>query len=78
MDSIEYSQAVSARINALRQSAGLSILTLSEKSGVPRTTLDRKLNGHADFSVREVKAIAEALGTSALELTTVYTASIAA
>ena len=71
MDSIQYSQAVSAKVNQAREDAGLSVLSLSEKTGIPRSTLDRKIHGHADFSVREIKAIAIALNTSAANLTVI-------
>ncbi|MBT8161048.1 MULTISPECIES: helix-turn-helix domain-containing protein [Arthrobacter] len=35
---------------------------LAKASGIPRTTFDRKLDGHADFTLKELGQIAQALG----------------
>lgn len=44
---------------------------VSELSGIPRTTLRRKLEGKGKaFDLDELAAIAEALGVSVVELTT--------
>jgi len=34
---------------------------VARKAGIPATTFDRKINGKADFTLRELGAIAEAL-----------------
>lgn len=78
IDSIQYSQAVAAKVDAARETAGLSVLALSEQSGVARSTLDRKLKGVGDFTVREIKALATALGLTAADLTVIHTATAAA
>lgn len=78
MDSTTYSRKVAEKIETLRQAAGLSVKKLSEESLIPRNTLDRKLKGGGDFSVREIKAIATALKVSAAELTVIYDESTAA
>jgi len=35
---------------------------VARKAGIPTTTFDRKLNGHGDFTLRELGYIAAALG----------------
>lgn len=47
---------------------GLSINALAEKSLIPRVTLQRKINGGADFTVTEVHHIGKALGVKASAL----------
>ena len=37
-------------------------------AGIPSTTFTRKINGHADFTVNEIHAIATVLGTSSSAL----------
>ena len=43
-------------------SQGSSINALARDTLIPRVTLQRKLNGHADFTITEARRIAEALG----------------
>mgnify|MGYP001732051426 CR=1 FL=1 len=47
---------------------GLSIIVVARGIGIGRQTLSRKLNGHVDFSVSELTAIANFLGTTVAEL----------
>ena len=47
---------------------GMTRNKLSEKSGIPYSTLTRKLNGHADFTMRELGSIARALNLTLGEL----------
>lgn len=35
---------------------------IARKAGIPLTTFSRKINGHADFTIRELGSVAEALG----------------
>lgn len=35
---------------------------VARKAGIPMTTFDRKINGRSDFTLRELGAVAEALG----------------
>lgn len=72
MDSTTYSQRVSEKISNTRKAAGMSVKALSDQSAIPMTTLDRKLRGGGDFSIREIKALALALKTTAAELTLIY------
>jgi len=35
--------------------------SVARRAGIPLTTFSRKINGHADFTIRELGAIADAL-----------------
>lgn len=65
-------EATSARLttavaNALR-SAGLTQRAVSEQTGIPLVTLNRRLTGRSAFTVLELAAIAEVTGLSVVEL----------
>lgn len=77
MDSTSYAAAVATNVDQAIRDAGLSVLKVAEATGIPRTTLDRRLRskGFSAFSVAELKAIADALGTTAARLATVYATS---
>lgn len=51
-------------VKHLMDEAGLSVLSLAGLTGIPRTTLNRRLLDPQSFTVRELRAVAEALGTS--------------
>jgi DNA-binding phage protein len=74
MDSTQYAAAVAANVEKSIAAAGRSVLSVALETGIPRTTLDRRLrsNGVSPFSVTELKLIADLLGTTARDLTTVY------
>ena len=74
VDSTTYAAAVAAKIRTAIEEKGISVLSVATSTGIPRTTLDRrfKSDGAAPFTVREIKKIANILGISASELTTVY------
>lgn len=58
----ETASLVASRIDTSRKEAGLSELSLSEKTDIPYTTLRRKLRGHGKpFDVPEVVRIGHAL-----------------
>lgn len=57
-------QAVADRIARAIVDADLSKTKVSELSGIPRTTLDRKLRGGSDFGVQEVIVLAAVLDVS--------------
>lgn len=71
MDSTEYAAAVAANIQSAIKRAGKPVATLAAETGIPRSTLDRRLRSHglSPFTVREVKAIALALSTPAEPVT---------
>lgn len=54
---------VAARVRAAIDAAGLTLLGLSEATGIPRTTLTRRLSGVSSFTVEELEALARELGT---------------
>ena len=62
-------QQVAAGVVRAMQDAGLSEVTVSERSGIPRTTLKRRLAGHSAFNVAELAAIATVLGIAFTALT---------
>lgn len=70
MDSATYSALVAENVENAIEAAGRSVLSIAESTGIPRSTLDRRLksNGGSAFSVREVKAIAIELEVTAAEL----------
>ncbi len=76
MDSTQYAAAVAANVEtAINQATPRrSVQSIVLETGIPRTTLDRRLrsNGHSPFSVAELKLIADVLGTTANALSTVY------
>lgn len=75
VDSIEYAAAVADKTQAALASAGESVASASRKSGIPRSTLDRKFNsgkGIQALNVRELYDLAKVAGTSASALATVY------
>lgn len=53
--------ATAAKVEQARERAGISRLALSEATGIPRSTLIRKLNGHQSFTVGDIDVIAQAL-----------------
>lgn len=70
MDSTEYAAAVAANVDAAIRDGDKSVLSIAAKTGIPRTTLDRRLRsgGLSPFTVSEVKAIATALDITAASL----------
>jgi len=60
---------VAARVRDAIDSAGITHVGLSESTGIPRTTLIRRLNGFAPFTLEELEAVAHVLGTSVSDLT---------
>lgn len=61
MDSTDYSRRTTEAVNQIRREASISVLALSKATGIPSTTLDRKLRGIGEFTIREASAIAAAL-----------------
>ena len=66
MDSLtaRTAMAVEAAIDA----AGQSQLGVSDATGIPRTTLIRRLRGLSPFTIAELEAIAEVLGVTVSDL----------
>lgn len=74
MDSTGYAAAVADNVHRAIAGRSRSVLSVAEATGIPRTTLDRRLRsgGASPFSVSELKAIADELGITVRDLTTVY------
>lgn len=53
--------ATAAKVERAREDAGLSRLALSVETGIPRSTLNRMLDGKQSFSVEHIDLIAAAL-----------------
>lgn len=66
MDSLtgRTAMAVEAAIDA----AGQSQLGVSDATGIPRTTLIRRLRGQSPFTIAELESIAECLGVTVSDL----------
>lgn len=56
-----YPSRVAEAVREAITSSGVTIVWLCDITGIPRTTLVRRLGGHAPFSVAELDAIASAL-----------------
>lgn len=57
------------KLKEVRTAKGMSVLDLSEKSGVSRTWIWKIENGHTDnISVKVLLALAEALGVTVDEI----------
>lgn len=57
-----FSDAVAERVTAAITAVGETQLGVSEKTGIPRSTLMRRLSGVTPFNTDELDAIARALG----------------
>lgn len=60
--------ATEIRVEATRR--GTTLGALAANAGMTRQTLSTKLNGHTDFTLTDLRAIASALGTTAGTLLT--------
>lgn len=57
----DIARRVAAGVVRTMESKGCSEALLAMRSGIPRTTLKRRLDGHSAFNVAELAAIATAL-----------------
>jgi len=64
----ELSAAVAAEIRRLMALREISAYALSKQTGIPQSSLSRKLNGPAQFDLDDVQKIAVALSTDATTL----------
>ncbi|WP_167131962.1 hypothetical protein [Paramicrobacterium chengjingii] len=60
MDNESYDGIVGKAVRSAFDAAGFSVRSAALATGIPYTTLDRKLEGHTSFTVRELRAIAKA------------------
>lgn len=56
-----YQERVAATVAETIDRHGVKLVWLSDQTGIPRTTLDRRLSGKSPFTVAELDAIAAAL-----------------
>lgn len=59
---VSFSARVRRQVVAAMKDAGESRLSLAEKAGIARPTLNRSLDGHRPFNTDELDQIAKALG----------------
>jgi len=60
-------RAFADRVEASRANADIPVLKLAELTGIPKSTLQRKLKGVDEFSAGQLVAIATVLGCSAAD-----------
>jgi lambda repressor-like predicted transcriptional regulator len=58
------SRKVAAAVSAALGVAGISVLTAAEQTGIPRSTLTRRLTGTSPFTIVELELVANLLGQS--------------
>jgi transcriptional regulator with XRE-family HTH domain len=60
--------ATANNVVAAIEASGLTRQQVADLSGIPKTTLLRKLHGHASFTLDEIDRLARALGTTSANL----------
>lgn len=65
---MDITKATAARVSAAIESAGETVLGISQLTRIPRTTLIRRLDGLTPFTIAELAAIATALDISPVDL----------
>ena len=68
MDTRSFSEIVAKRVEAAITQSGETQLGVALATGIPRSTLARRLSGYSPFTVSELSAIATALGVDVLTL----------
>ncbi|WP_243061199.1 helix-turn-helix transcriptional regulator [Nocardioides sp. SR21] len=63
-----FTRRTAIAVQAAIEAAGQTQLGVAEESGIPRTTLIRRLRGLSAFTVAELEAIAAVLGTTVSNL----------
>ena len=64
----DLARAVAAEIERLMAERGVSGNALSKATGIPQTSISRKLNGPAAFDLNDLVAISHALGVDIRDL----------
>lgn len=70
MDTPSPDARVAGIVNRLISDHGTTELVLATETGIPRTTLRRRLTGRSNFLLTELVAIAEYFGVAASDLLT--------
>lgn len=68
MEHLTPALAVAREVTSLIESSGLSRREVSSRTGIPLTTLTRRLTGISPFSITELDALASVLDTTVLRL----------
>lgn len=58
---MDITQGTARAVTAAMEAAGASQLAMSEATGIPRTTLLRRLSGSSPFTIAELERIADHL-----------------
>lgn len=78
-DDAEITAQLADRVAAAKERAGITRTALAESTGIPYSTLGRKLDGFSDFTMPDIYRIAKALGVApASLLPAAFTAKAAA
>lgn len=67
-------ELVSAHVSAQIKESGVKLTWLCEKTGIPRSTMVRRLNGSTSFTLNELDRIATALRLTTADLLKVVAA----
>lgn len=62
------SQMVATRVSDLMVSSGVSTKALAESTGIPRTTLVRRLTGNSPWTLSELDLVAAHFGITPFDL----------
>lgn len=69
---MEHPTPTSARVSAAVadriKESGVTVVWLCERTGIPRSTMIRRLSGHSSFNLNELDRIADALRVDAGDL----------
>lgn len=68
MQNISRRDPVAERLSKIIAENGVKVTWLAERSGIPYSTLNRKLAGHTPFNTNEVAALAESLRVPVLDV----------
>lgn len=68
IDGSAYAEAVASQVAEALSVRGVTVAEASEQSGIPRSTLERRLGGDSPLSLYELKALADVCGTTAASL----------
>lgn len=68
MEHIGTAERVAARISEQIRESGVTLTWLCVKTGIPKSTMLRRLNGHSPFNLNELDRLADALRMSTRDL----------
>ena len=68
MISSEIAAQTADRVAAAIERSGASRLLVSEKTGIPRSTLNTKLKGVSEFTITEIVSVARAIDAPVYDL----------